>query len=143
MSPDSKLSRKKTIGSSAFTLNKINKSMISSGLCSFNPVSFVNYEMMSCENRPLMQNFEDPAEKLGTRHVQIFLIFLGIVVAYSMRACMSVTIVAMTDAKSANPNFYVCTLVFIFFYNAIIVIYCICEFNMFLFDVFKYNNNII
>lgn len=71
---------------------------------------------MSCESSPLLHSFSSPAEKLGTRHVQIFLMFLGIAIAYAVRVCMSVTIVAMTDAKSANPNFPVRAMFYLFLF---------------------------
>lgn len=43
-------------------------------------------------------------KKFGTRHVQIFLIFMGVSIAYSMRVGMSVAIVAMTDKNVQNVS---------------------------------------
>ncbi|XP_072745686.1 putative inorganic phosphate cotransporter isoform X1 [Anoplolepis gracilipes] len=40
----------------------------------------------------------------GIRHVQILLLFLGMTIGYSLRVAMSVAIVAMADAKTANPD---------------------------------------
>ncbi|XP_023245213.1 putative inorganic phosphate cotransporter [Copidosoma floridanum] len=58
------------------------------------------------ETTPLLgQNFSPPTEKLGTRHVQILLMFLGIAIAYAIRICMSVTIIAMTDPKAPITRF--------------------------------------
>ncbi|XP_015597302.1 putative inorganic phosphate cotransporter isoform X2 [Cephus cinctus] len=48
---------------------------------------------------------EDLEGKIGTRHWQIFLMFLGMVMAYALRVNMSVTIVAMADSSSANIDF--------------------------------------
>lgn len=42
---------------------------------------------------------------MGWRHVQAFLMFLGMAAAYMLRTCMSVAIVAMTNKKSANSDF--------------------------------------
>ncbi|KMY94944.1 putative inorganic phosphate cotransporter isoform X1 [Drosophila simulans] len=42
---------------------------------------------------------------LGVRHFQIFLLFLALTVAYGCRVNLSVAVVAMTDAASANPDF--------------------------------------
>lgn len=41
------------------------------------------------------------------RHVQAFLMFLGLTLAYALRVNLSVAIVAMTDRHSANPDFEV------------------------------------
>ncbi|XP_058803314.1 putative inorganic phosphate cotransporter [Phymastichus coffea] len=41
-----------------------------------------------------------PPNKFGSRHVQVFLLFLGMVIAYALRVCMSVGLEAMTDSKS-------------------------------------------
>lgn len=43
----------------------------------------------------------------GVRHLQAFLLFLGLTLAYAMRVNLSVAIVAMTDRHAANPNFEV------------------------------------
>lgn len=41
----------------------------------------------------------------GVRHTQAALLFIMIVIAYGMRASLSVTIVAMTDpTATSNPN---------------------------------------
>ncbi|XP_033217679.1 putative inorganic phosphate cotransporter [Belonocnema kinseyi] len=47
-----------------------------------------------------------PAGIIGKRHLQIFLLFLGMTISYGLRVSMSVAIVAMTDnSTTANPNF--------------------------------------
>ncbi|XP_003424100.3 putative inorganic phosphate cotransporter isoform X1 [Nasonia vitripennis] len=53
-----------------------------------------------------------PEEKLpgspgrfGTRHVQVFLMFLGMMIAYALRVILSVAVVAMTKPETANPDF--------------------------------------
>lgn len=75
----------------------------------FASASSVYMVKMLRENTPLLlQSYTYAPEILGTRHVQIFLMFLGIAIAFGVRVCMSVTIVAMTDAQSANPDFPVC-----------------------------------
>ncbi|XP_055919423.1 putative inorganic phosphate cotransporter [Eupeodes corollae] len=43
---------------------------------------------------------------LGARHLQTFLLFLAIVVNYASRLNISVSLVAMTDSKTTNPNFH-------------------------------------
>ncbi|XP_012272718.1 putative inorganic phosphate cotransporter isoform X2 [Orussus abietinus] len=45
-----------------------------------------------------------PSPGLGTRHLQILLMFLGMMLGYSLRVSMSVAIVAMVDKSTANPN---------------------------------------
>lgn len=47
-----------------------------------------------------------PAGAFGVRHVQAFLVFLGLTLAYALRVNLSVAIVAMTD-NSSNPNYQV------------------------------------
>lgn len=44
----------------------------------------------------------------GVRHLQAFLMFLGLTLAYAMRVNMSVAIVAMTNNTAANPDYEVC-----------------------------------
>ncbi|XP_037945913.1 putative inorganic phosphate cotransporter isoform X3 [Teleopsis dalmanni] len=41
----------------------------------------------------------------GIRHLQCFLLFCGLSVAYALRVNLSVAIVAMTDSNSTNPDF--------------------------------------
>ncbi|KAH8401155.1 hypothetical protein KR009_003355 [Drosophila setifemur] len=52
---------------------------------------------------------EDEAEGkftgLGVRHLQVFLLFFALTVAYALRVNLSVAVVAMTDASGANPDF--------------------------------------
>ncbi|XP_067632691.1 putative inorganic phosphate cotransporter [Eurosta solidaginis] len=43
--------------------------------------------------------------RLGIRHLQCFLAFCGLAVAYSLRVNLSVAIVAMTDKNATNPAF--------------------------------------
>lgn len=43
------------------------------------------------------------AGAFGVRHVQAFLVFLGLTLAYALRVNLSVAIVAMTD-NSSNPD---------------------------------------
>lgn len=45
----------------------------------------------------------------GVRHLQAFLLFLGLTLAYAMRVNLSVAIVAITDRHAANPEFDVRT----------------------------------
>lgn len=45
----------------------------------------------------------------GVRHLQAFLLFLGLTLAYAMRVNLSVAIVAITDRHAANPEFQVRT----------------------------------
>lgn len=47
----------------------------------------------------------------GVRHLQAFLLFLGLTLAYAMRVNLSVAIVAITDKHAANPAFEVRTFV--------------------------------
>lgn len=49
----------------------------------------------------------------GIRHLQAFLLFLGLTLAYAMRVNLSVAIVAITDRHAANPDFPV-NFVFLF-----------------------------
>ncbi|XP_049836705.1 putative inorganic phosphate cotransporter isoform X2 [Schistocerca gregaria] len=42
---------------------------------------------------------------LGYRHLQVFLMFLGVTFAYALRTNLSIAIVSMTDKNSSNPNF--------------------------------------
>ncbi|XP_016838631.1 putative inorganic phosphate cotransporter [Nasonia vitripennis] len=53
----------------------------------------------------LKEELHLPPNKLGTRHVQSLLLFLGMAIAYALRVCMSVAIVAMRNKASANPDF--------------------------------------
>ncbi|XP_020295891.1 putative inorganic phosphate cotransporter [Pseudomyrmex gracilis] len=41
---------------------------------------------------------------LGIRHLQVLLLFLGMTIGYSLRVGMSVAVVAMANASTANPN---------------------------------------
>lgn len=43
--------------------------------------------------------------RIGLRHVQSLLLFLGLTVMHIARLNVSVAIVAMTNAASTNPNF--------------------------------------
>jgi len=43
--------------------------------------------------------------RLGVRHLQSFLLFLGLTVMHIARLNVSVAIVAMTNAATTNPNF--------------------------------------
>lgn len=43
--------------------------------------------------------------RFGMRHLQALLIFLNIVVVYFSRINVSVSVVAMTNANTTNPNF--------------------------------------
>ncbi|XP_053963647.1 putative inorganic phosphate cotransporter [Anastrepha ludens] len=43
--------------------------------------------------------------RFGVRHLQCFLAFCGLAVAYALRVNLSVAIVAMTDRNSTNPAF--------------------------------------
>ncbi|XP_043503679.1 putative inorganic phosphate cotransporter [Polistes fuscatus] len=42
--------------------------------------------------------------KLGIRHLQVLLLFLAMVIGYFLRVGMSVAVVAMANATTANPN---------------------------------------
>lgn len=42
--------------------------------------------------------------KLGIRHIQVALLFLAMLFAYSMRVNMSMAIVAMTDTNNENVS---------------------------------------
>ncbi|XP_066588738.1 putative inorganic phosphate cotransporter isoform X2 [Prorops nasuta] len=42
---------------------------------------------------------------MGIRHLQAFLLFLGMTIGYSMRVNMFVAIVAMANSSTANPDF--------------------------------------
>lgn len=53
-------------------------------------------------------SFIHVAGVFGVRHLQAFLMFLGLTLAYALRVNMSVAIVAMTDKHAANPDFEVC-----------------------------------
>lgn len=67
-----------------------------------------------CEFRSIYRSVDDqfindsffPA-KFGTRHVQALLMSGSLMISYALRASLSVAIVAMTDAKSTNPDFKV------------------------------------
>ncbi|XP_055918861.1 putative inorganic phosphate cotransporter isoform X2 [Eupeodes corollae] len=50
-----------------------------------------------------LMNYLGPV--LGVRHVQVLLLFLCIVVNYMGRLNVSVAVVAMTNAKTTNPNY--------------------------------------
>lgn len=43
--------------------------------------------------------------RLGVRHFQVLLVFLGLTIAYAKRVNLSLALVAMTDRHSANPDF--------------------------------------
>ncbi|KAK2578284.1 hypothetical protein KPH14_007649 [Odynerus spinipes] len=43
--------------------------------------------------------------KLGIRHLQVLLLFLGMVIGYFLRVGMSVAVVAMSNSTTANPDF--------------------------------------
>lgn len=45
--------------------------------------------------------------RLGVRHLQVFLLFLSIVVNYVAKLNVGVTVVAMTNADTTNPDFKV------------------------------------
>ncbi|KAJ8679911.1 hypothetical protein QAD02_015698 [Eretmocerus hayati] len=45
--------------------------------------------------------------RIGTRHLQVLLMFLGMLIGYSLRVTLSVAIVAMTDTKHNNTGFKV------------------------------------
>ncbi|KAI8118081.1 putative inorganic phosphate cotransporter [Lucilia cuprina] len=45
------------------------------------------------------------ASIFGIRHLQCFLLFCGLSVAYALRVNLSVAIVAMTDKQATNPDF--------------------------------------
>lgn len=42
--------------------------------------------------------------KVGVRHLQVLLLFFGMVIGYSMRVGMSVAVVAMANSSTANPD---------------------------------------
>uniref|UniRef100_A0A0K8WJB4 Putative inorganic phosphate cotransporter n=1 Tax=Bactrocera latifrons TaxID=174628 RepID=A0A0K8WJB4_BACLA len=48
---------------------------------------------------------EEKASFFGARHVQCFMIFIGLTVAFAQRVNFSVAIVAMTDRNATNPDF--------------------------------------
>lgn len=43
--------------------------------------------------------------RFGVRHMQTFLLFLMLTIAYAMRVNMSVAVIAMVDRNGTNPNF--------------------------------------
>lgn len=45
-----------------------------------------------------------PGSGFGIRHLQCFLLFGGLSIAYALRVNLSVAIVAMTDSKHPNPD---------------------------------------
>ena len=45
--------------------------------------------------------------RFGIRHLQCFIVFWGLAVAYALRVNLSVAIVAMTDRNATNPEFEV------------------------------------
>ncbi|XP_061383967.1 putative inorganic phosphate cotransporter [Danaus plexippus] len=49
-----------------------------------------------------MDSSKKPACFLGVRHLQVFMLFSGLVIAYSLRVNMSMAIVAMTDKTQPN-----------------------------------------
>ncbi|XP_055919499.1 putative inorganic phosphate cotransporter [Eupeodes corollae] len=49
---------------------------------------------------------ENKGPVLGARHLQAFLLFLAIAVCYAGRLNVSVSLVAMTDAETTNPDFH-------------------------------------
>ncbi|XP_043273011.1 putative inorganic phosphate cotransporter [Venturia canescens] len=46
-----------------------------------------------------------PKAMIGCRHIQAIMMTLGFFCCYAVRAALSISLVAMTNAKSANPNF--------------------------------------
>ncbi|XP_037956117.1 putative inorganic phosphate cotransporter [Teleopsis dalmanni] len=48
---------------------------------------------------------ERQGPRFGVRHLQCFLVFTGLAVAYALRVNLSVAIVAMTDRNPTNPDF--------------------------------------
>ncbi|XP_077290054.1 putative inorganic phosphate cotransporter [Arctopsyche grandis] len=61
----------------------------------------IEYETTVAEKEPEIAPRPGP---IGIRHLQAFLIFLGLVVAYGVRVSMSVGIVAMTDSNSSTAD---------------------------------------
>ncbi|XP_075977973.1 putative inorganic phosphate cotransporter [Anticarsia gemmatalis] len=58
---------------------------------------------MSVKDLKILEEDVEPKKskrKLGVRHIQVCMLFLGAVIAYSMRVNMSMAIVAMTDPAS-------------------------------------------
>ncbi|XP_075169622.1 putative inorganic phosphate cotransporter isoform X2 [Haematobia irritans] len=51
------------------------------------------------------RRFAEEGSVFGIRHLQCFLLFLALAVAYALRVNLSVAIVAMTDKDATNPNF--------------------------------------
>ncbi|CAB0016293.1 unnamed protein product [Nesidiocoris tenuis] len=64
-------------------------------------IVFIHSRQMNNFSSKNMQNFIIGI--IGTRHKQVFLMFLGLFLAYAMRVNLSVGIVAMTS--DVNPNF--------------------------------------
>lgn len=54
---------------------------------------------------PIMTHKPCKGPRLGVRHLQSFLLFLGLTVMHIARLNVSVAIVAMTNAATTNPNF--------------------------------------
>lgn len=67
----------------------------------------------------LMLWFVTAASIFGVRHLQAFLLFLGLTLAYAMRVNLSVAIVAITDKNAANPDFDVSIRMNFFFPHSI------------------------
>ncbi|KAI8037537.1 hypothetical protein M5D96_009690 [Drosophila gunungcola] len=55
--------------------------------------------------RVIMTHKPSKGPRLGVRHLQSFLLFLGLTVMHIARLNVSVAIVAMTNAATTNPNF--------------------------------------
>lgn len=60
---------------------------------------------------PISTNFENvrnsvAAHGLGHRHLQVVLLFTGLLLAYALRVNLSIGIVAMVD-NASNPDFVV------------------------------------
>ncbi|XP_055846506.1 putative inorganic phosphate cotransporter [Episyrphus balteatus] len=51
------------------------------------------------------RRFEDTGPAFGIRHIQVVLLFFALVSNYLVRQNASVSVVAMTDANSTNPDF--------------------------------------
>ncbi|KRF79997.1 putative inorganic phosphate cotransporter isoform X1 [Drosophila virilis] len=64
----------------------------------------VNANSTSGENKKEAEA-EGAKHGLGIRHLQTFLFFFALAVAYAQRVNLSVAVVAMTDAAEANPHF--------------------------------------
>ncbi|KAJ8679909.1 hypothetical protein QAD02_015696 [Eretmocerus hayati] len=82
---------------------------ITAGVCFYSVLIFVIFgkaELQPWNDSVLDQKKTfDVTDAWGWRHVQAFLMFMGITVAYGLRISMSVAIVAMRNKASANPCF--------------------------------------